>query len=115
MKAVFALAFFAVVGIAYAQDGICSLPAESRHEVVECLRGSRGQLTLAALRHLQTVLLCEDIDCVLTRSCELSNDPHAQHAYSPRLRKAALRAAFAQCVGTSSTPTEGLLRRVTSQ
>ncbi|XP_077561199.1 uncharacterized protein LOC144175991 isoform X6 [Haemaphysalis longicornis] len=36
MKAVLALTLFAVVGLAYAQDDICSLPAESRASFVHC-------------------------------------------------------------------------------
>nr|USN25421.1 microplusin 3 [Haemaphysalis flava] len=99
MKAVLALAFFAVVGLAYAQEAtICTLPTEARHAVVECLKTHVNEETLGKFNDVKTRLQCDDLDCVFTKVCELSSDTHAQHAefFSPET-KTALRAAFAEC------------------
>ncbi|XP_077535239.1 uncharacterized protein LOC144147073 isoform X2 [Haemaphysalis longicornis] len=101
MKVAFALAFFAVIGLAYTQDGVCSLPAESREELVECLRARVGELTLAKFRHIKTEVECADIQCVFTKICELSSDTHAQHAdFFSAQEKTRLRADFATCRAT---------------
>ncbi|XP_077533945.1 uncharacterized protein LOC144145948 [Haemaphysalis longicornis] len=98
MKAVLALAFFAVVGLAYAQDGICSLPAESRHAVVDCLKTHVSEETRGKFDEVKSRLQCEDLDCVFTKVCELSHDTHAQHAdFFSEETKTALRAALTAC------------------
>ncbi|XP_077561196.1 uncharacterized protein LOC144175991 isoform X3 [Haemaphysalis longicornis] len=95
MKAVLALTLFAVVGLAYAQDDICSLPAESRASFVHCHLSEEALENFALIRR---EFQCEDLDCVLTKVCELSADTHAPHAgfFTPGTR-AALRAVFAFC------------------
>ncbi|XP_077561201.1 uncharacterized protein LOC144175994 [Haemaphysalis longicornis] len=98
MKAVLALTFFAVVGLAYAQDGFCSLPAESRHAVVECLKTHVSEETRGKFDEVKRELECEDVDCAFTKICDLTPDTHAQHAdfFSAETRTA-LRAAFREC------------------
>ncbi|XP_077561193.1 uncharacterized protein LOC144175991 isoform X1 [Haemaphysalis longicornis] len=73
MKAVLALTLFAVVGLAYAQDDICSLPAESRASFVHCHLSEEALENFALIRR---EFQCEDLDCVLTKVCELSADTH---------------------------------------
>ncbi|XP_077561197.1 uncharacterized protein LOC144175991 isoform X4 [Haemaphysalis longicornis] len=86
MKAVLALTLFAVVGLAYAQDDICSLPAESRASFVHCHLSEEALENFALIRR---EFQCEDLDCVLTKA------PHAGF-FTPGTR-AALRAVFAFC------------------
>ncbi|XP_077561195.1 uncharacterized protein LOC144175991 isoform X2 [Haemaphysalis longicornis] len=64
MKAVLALTLFAVVGLAYAQDDICSLPAESRASFVHCHLSEEALENFALIRR---EFQCEDLDCVLTK------------------------------------------------
>nr|USN25422.1 microplusin 4 [Haemaphysalis flava] len=99
MKAFYALAFFAVLGLANTQEfSLCTLEPEARHTLVDCLKTHMNAETLEKFTEVKQRLQCDDLDCVFTKVCERDSASHSEHSgFFSDETKAALRTALTEC------------------